>query len=242
MAYTIVENCIGCTACTKKCPVEAITGLRNEIHIIDEGLCIDCGACGAVCPPEAILDEFGDLARTFPRKELPLAHVISDNCIGSGCELCMNICPFEALSLTDSPNNNKDYFGIAEVVLAIPEEFIDIYTTLDLDEVADEFRKKNNSLIQIGTKYVNITRRFLEEKGVTNFEIIKSLGATELMPKLLKNCMCISDVSQTGSTLKSNKLRVLENGIIMKTSACLFVNKKSYKKKGINNLIRLLSK
>lgn len=133
-------------------------------------------------------------------------------------------------------------FGIAEVVLAIPEEFIDIYTTLDLDEVADEFRKKNNSLIQIGTKYVNITRRFLEEKGVTNFEIIKSLGATELMPKLLKNCMCISDVSQTGSTLKSNKLRVLENGIIMKTSACLFVNKKSYKKKGINNLIRLLSK
>ena len=133
-------------------------------------------------------------------------------------------------------------FGIAEVVLAIPEEFIDVYTTLDLDEVADEFRKKNNSLIQIGTKYVNITRRFLEEKGVTNFEIIKSLGATELMPKLLKNCMCISDVSQTGSTLKSNKLRVLENGIIMKTSACLFINKKSYKKKGINNLIKLLSK
>ena len=115
MAYTIVENCIGCTACTKKCPVEAITGLRNEVHIIDAELCIDCGACGAVCPPEAILDEFGDLARTFPRKELPLAHVIADNCIGSGCELCINICPFEALILTDAPNKNKDYFGIAEV-------------------------------------------------------------------------------------------------------------------------------
>ncbi len=43
MAYTIVENCIGCTACTKKCPVEAITGLRNEVHIIDAELCIDCG-------------------------------------------------------------------------------------------------------------------------------------------------------------------------------------------------------
>ena len=43
------------------------------------------------------------------------ATVISDNCIGSGCELCMNICPFEALTLTDTPNSTKDYFGIAEV-------------------------------------------------------------------------------------------------------------------------------
>ena len=76
MAYKIVETCIGCTACTKKCPVEAISGVRNELHVIDAELCIDCGACGAVCPPEAILDELGDIARTFPRRELPLAKVV----------------------------------------------------------------------------------------------------------------------------------------------------------------------
>ena len=106
LAYSIIETCIGCTACKKKCPVEAITGLRNQLHIIDAELCIDCGACGAVCPPEAILDEFGDLARTFPRRELPLAKVTEENCIGSGCELCINICHFEALTLEDTPNHH----------------------------------------------------------------------------------------------------------------------------------------
>ncbi|MCA9851296.1 MAG: phosphate ABC transporter permease PstA [Dehalococcoidia bacterium] len=76
MAYKIIETCIGCTACVKKCPVEAISGLRNEIHVIDAEVCIDCGACGAVCPPEAILDDMGDLCRTFPRRELPLAKIV----------------------------------------------------------------------------------------------------------------------------------------------------------------------
>jgi ferredoxin len=114
LAYKIIETCIGCTACVKKCPADAITGLRNEVHIIDPELCIDCGACGAVCPPEAILDEVGDICRTFPRKELPVAKVIEENCIGSGCELCIHICPFDALSLQDAPNSH-DFFGMATV-------------------------------------------------------------------------------------------------------------------------------
>ena len=112
MPYTIVETCIGCTACTKRCPTGAITGERNIIHVIDPELCIDCGACGVVCPPEAILDDLGDACKTFPRKEWPKAIVIEDNCIGSGCELCINICPFDALSLQESPTN-KDFYGIA---------------------------------------------------------------------------------------------------------------------------------
>ena len=114
MAYTIIETCIGCTACINKCPVDAITGLRNELHNIDAELCIDCGACGAVCPPESILDEFDDVCRTFPRRELPLAKVVDANCIGSGCELCIHICPFDALSLQDAPNS-YDFFGVAVV-------------------------------------------------------------------------------------------------------------------------------
>ena len=114
MAYSIIETCIGCTACVKKCPVNAITGVRDALHVIDPELCIDCGACGAVCPPESILDELGDQCRTFPRRELPLAKVIEDNCIGSGCELCIHICPFDALSLTDAPNSH-DFYGVAVV-------------------------------------------------------------------------------------------------------------------------------
>ena len=76
LAYKIVENCIGCTACTKRCPTGAISGVRDSLHMIDPRLCIDCGACGVVCPPEAIVDDLGDVCRTFPRKEAPVAKII----------------------------------------------------------------------------------------------------------------------------------------------------------------------
>lgn len=114
LAYKIIETCIGCTACVKRCPTSAITGVRDDLHMIDPDLCIDCGACGVVCPPEAILDDMGDICRTFPRAQAPVAKTIEENCIGSGCELCINICPFDALSLQDSPHN-KDFYGMATV-------------------------------------------------------------------------------------------------------------------------------
>ena len=114
MSYKIQQECIGCTACTKRCPTDAISGIRNGMHIIDPELCIDCGACGVVCPVECIEDEFHDLSKGFPRREWPKAIVIEDNCIGSGCELCINICPFEALTLEDAPNYH-DYYGMATV-------------------------------------------------------------------------------------------------------------------------------
>ena len=114
MAYTIIDVCIGCTACIKRCPTSAITGARNEIHVIDPELCIDCGACGAVCPPEAILDDEGDLCKAFVRKEWPVALVVEENCIGSGCEICINVCPFEALSLEPAARSD-DFFGVASV-------------------------------------------------------------------------------------------------------------------------------
>jgi Na+-translocating ferredoxin:NAD+ oxidoreductase subunit B len=114
MAYKILETCIGCTACTKRCPTDAITGVRNALHIIDPELCIDCGACGVVCPVECIADDGGDLSKGFPRREWPKAIVIEDNCIGSGCELCINICPFDALSLQRSERTD-DFFGVSTV-------------------------------------------------------------------------------------------------------------------------------
>src|SRR3972149_5051162 len=85
MSYKILETCIGCTACTKRCPTDAISGVRNSMHIIDPELCIDCGACAVVCPVECIADEWGDIGKGFPRREWPKAIVIEDNCIGSGC-------------------------------------------------------------------------------------------------------------------------------------------------------------
>lgn len=114
MTYKIIETCIGCTACTKRCPTNAITGERNQLHVIDPTLCIDCGACGVVCPPEAILDTLGEVCRSLKKPEWPTAVVIDDKCIGSGCELCINICPFDALTLQHSERID-DFFGVSTV-------------------------------------------------------------------------------------------------------------------------------
>jgi ferredoxin len=116
MAYAIDETCIGCTACTKRCPTDAISGVRNGMHIIDPELCIDCGACGVVCPVECIHDEVGEICKGFPRREWPKAIVIEENCIGSGCEQCIAICPFDALELDLSGERVSDHYGVAKVI------------------------------------------------------------------------------------------------------------------------------
>ena len=132
-------------------------------------------------------------------------------------------------------------FGFANLVLACPNEFIDLFTTLDLDEVAENYKKSNKSLLKIGTKYVNLTREFLYSRGVTNFTIVKSLGSTELMCAM-NTAQLISDITSSGATLKQNNLRILNDGEILKSQACIFSSKKSKKKKGLKSLIRLLTK
>ena len=132
-------------------------------------------------------------------------------------------------------------FGFANLVLAVREEFIDIFTTLDLDEVAEEYFKKNKKLIRIGTKYPSLTKTFLFERGVTNFSCVRSLGSTELMPTV-NSATLISDIVSSGLTMKQNKLRPLNDGLILKSQACIFSSKKSKKKKGFISLIRLLAK
>ena len=132
-------------------------------------------------------------------------------------------------------------FGFATLVLACRNEFIDLFTTLDLDEVAEDYKKKNKSLLKIGTKYPNLTRDFLYSRGVTNFTIVKSLGSTELMCAM-NNAQLISDITSSGDTLKQNNLRILNDGEILKSQACIFTSKKNLKKKGLKKLINLLSK
>ena len=101
-------------------------------------------------------------------------------------------------------------------------------------------KKKNKRLIRIGTKYPNLTRQYLYSRGVTNFSIVKSRGATESMIAISTSEL-ISDITSSGQTLKANKLRILSDGEILKSQACLMRSKLSAKKKSINKIIKLLS-
>ena len=137
---------------------------------------------------------------------------------------------------------NKRYdYGKANLVLAIPDLWIDVQTLLDLDEVADEFKKKKKGLLRVATKYPNLTRQFLYSKGVTQFQLVQSLGSTEVAP-FTGTAEIISDITSTGATLKANNLRILKDGEILKSQACLMVSKKSLNKKNIKSLIKIFSK
>ena len=135
--------------------------------------------------------------------------------------------------------NKKYNFGNANLVLAIPDLWIDVQTLLDLDEVADEFKKKKKRLLRVATKYPNLTRQFLFSKGVTQFQLVKSLGSTEVAP-FTGTAEIISDITSTGATLKANNLRILKDGEILKSQACLMISKLSSKKSRIKKIINLL--
>ena len=137
--------------------------------------------------------------------------------------------------------NKKLSFGKADLVVAIPDPWIDVQTIADLEEIAFEFREKKKKRLRVATKYPNLTKEFLFSKGVTQFRLVESLGATEAYP-FTGSAELITDISSTGETLKANNLRVLKDGEILKSQACILTSRKNLKKKGLKNFIKLLSK
>jgi len=132
-------------------------------------------------------------------------------------------------------------FGKATLVVAIPDEWIDVQTIADLEEIAFEFKDKKKKRLRVGTKYPNLTREFLFSKGVTQFKLVDSLGATETYP-FTGSAEIITDITSTGETLRANNLRILKDGEILKSEACMMISKSSSKNKAIQSLARLLSK
>jgi len=111
-------------------------------------------------------------------------------------------------------------FGHADVVVAVPDFWIDVRTMADLDEMAPQFREAHGRWFRVATKYINTTRRFIAEKGVTDYRIVESLGATEGAPAA-GTADLIVDITTTGATLKANGLRILDDGTILKSEANL---------------------
>ena len=137
---------------------------------------------------------------------------------------------------------NKRYeLGLADLVLAIPNEWIDVQTIADLEEIAFIFKEFKKRRLRVATKYPNLTREFLFSKGVTQFKLVDSLGATESYP-YTGFSEIISDITSSGETLKANNLRILIDGKILSSQTCMFISKKSSKKRDVKKFIKIFSK
>jgi ATP phosphoribosyltransferase len=118
-------------------------------------------------------------------------------------------------------------FGHADVVVAVPDIWLDVDTMADLDDVAAEFRHRHGRRLRIATKYWRLTQQFFSQKhGIQVYRIIESLGATEGAPAA-GTADIIVDITTTGSTLKANHLRVLGDGLILRSQACLVASRRS---------------
>jgi ATP phosphoribosyltransferase len=111
-------------------------------------------------------------------------------------------------------------FGNANVVVAVPQAWIDVRNMADLDEVAADLRARHGQKMRVATKYVNLTRRFFAEKGIADYRIVESLGATEGAPGA-GSAELIVDITTTGATLSANALKILDDGVMLRSEANL---------------------
>jgi ATP phosphoribosyltransferase len=111
-------------------------------------------------------------------------------------------------------------FGYANVVVAVPQAWIDVHTMADLDDVATAFRLAHERKMRVATKYVNLTRNFFSAHGIIDYRIVESTGATEGAPAA-GTAELIVDITTTGATLAANALKVIEDGVILRSQANL---------------------
>ncbi|HEY5167050.1 MAG TPA: ATP phosphoribosyltransferase [Pseudolabrys sp.] len=111
-------------------------------------------------------------------------------------------------------------FGFATVVVAVPQAWIDVRTMADIDDVATAFRHHHGRKMRVASKYINLTRDFFSAHGIIDYRIVESSGATEGAPAA-GTAELIVDITTTGTTLAANGLKVVEDGVILRSQANL---------------------
>ncbi|PUB14213.1 ATP phosphoribosyltransferase [Yoonia sediminilitoris] len=112
-------------------------------------------------------------------------------------------------------------FGGADLIIAVPQAWVDVDTLDDLDAAAAAFRKTHGFRLRIATKYHRLVREFLRENGVADYQLVDSQGATEGTVKN-ETAEAIADITSTGETLRANGLKILSDGMIHASQATLF--------------------
>ena len=124
-----------------------------------------------------------------------------------------------------SPENKVELllplgFGYADVIVAVPQSWIDVATMADLDDVAIAFHRRHGRRLRVATKYLNLTRSFFAGHGISDYRIVESHGATEGAPAA-GSAEIIVDITTTGATLAANNLKILDDSVILKSQANL---------------------
>ena len=112
-------------------------------------------------------------------------------------------------------------FGRADLVIAVPQAWVDVDTLDDLDAAAAAFRRVHGVRLRIATKYHRLVRDFLQAQGVADYALVDSQGATEGTVKN-ETAEAIADITSTGETMRANGLKVLADGLIHASQATLF--------------------
>ncbi len=100
MSLYITEQCIGCGACLRICPVEAVAGKPKKRHEIDSQRCIECSACGRVCPSGSVVTILGEVIEQQPRSQWDIPHIDPKQC--TGCGVCAETCPAGVLEMEEA--------------------------------------------------------------------------------------------------------------------------------------------
>lgn len=117
-------------------------------------------------------------------------------------------------------------FGFANVIVAVPQAWIDVRTMADIDDVATGFRQHHGRKMRVATKYINLTREFFAAHGVIDYRIVESAGATEGAPAA-GTAEMIVDITTTGATLAANALKIVDDGVILRSQANLVAARKA---------------
>lgn len=115
-------------------------------------------------------------------------------------------------------------YGHCQLVVAAPESWIDVNSMVDLADIANDFREVKQRNIRVATTYPHLTRQFMHTNGIHHFTIVRAEGAIEAAPTI-GYADFVVDLTQTGTTLRENHLKIIDEGMIVDAQACLIGNK-----------------
>jgi ATP phosphoribosyltransferase len=112
-------------------------------------------------------------------------------------------------------------FGHADLIIAVPNAWVDVDTLDDLDAAAAAFRETHGMRLRVATKYHRLVREFLRDAGVADYALVDSQGATE-GTVANETAEAIADITSTGDTLRANHLKILSDGLVLASQATLW--------------------